>query len=355
MARRAIGAAAVSATALGIGAVAAAHMNEGPNVSKDAKVLRAIPLNMLGLVAHYAASIPVPSQLREQAYSQYCSVLGCDAKEAHKDLKSFRSLAEFFQRRIRADLRPIEEKSALVMPCDGHVIAAGAVGPYGSIDVKGIKYRIRDVIGGSDREPLAVSSVDVDKQAQSGSRLWYAVFNIGPQHSHHFASPTNWTINDRRHIEGYTFWMNPHIDGLYSQNERLSMVGTWEHGLFALTAVGAAGRGSIVIDADSESFCPRMRPNLGRIVKKSCTPPMMLKPGEGIGHFRLGSAIVLLFEAPEEKFKFLVHPGDSVKLGQGLAMTEKRDLTNSGPQSLQSNAKPNKIALESRARFRRAW
>ena len=42
-----------------------------------------------------------------------------------------------------------------------------------------------------------------------------------------------------------------------------------------------------------------------------------LKKGDPIGEFRMGSTIVLLFEAPVH-FNFSIFPGDQVKMGQAL-------------------------------------
>ena len=44
---------------------------------------------------------------------------------------------------------------------------------------------------------------------------------------------------------------------------------------------------------------------------------MKLGKGQKLGAFKMGSTIVLVFEAPQ-KFEFCVRPGDSVKYGQPL-------------------------------------
>ncbi|CAN8062741.1 unnamed protein product [Agarophyton chilense] len=351
---RMIGRLAILSTGIGFGALAAAHCNEGPQVSKNAQALRVVPLNMIGIAAHYAASVPIPRPFRNATYSSYCSLVGCDASEADKNLEEFRSLADFFARRIRVDLRPIDQQGNMIVPCDGHVLAAGPVGAYGSIDVKGLKYRIHDLMGASEREPLAVTSVAVADRKESGSRLWYVVIHIGPENCHRFVSPARWIVKDRRNIEGYLLWMNPQIEGLYTQNERVAVVGKWDYGLLAVAAVGAAGRGSIVLEADGEPFEPRLRPKLGQVSVRAFDEDKRLERGEWLGQFRLGSAIVLLFEAPEANLRFEIQAGDFVKLGQQLVIVEGSPSPKVKLEAQDLKTKKG-TSSPSRARFRRAW
>lgn len=337
------------------GAISGAHWSKGPRTSAEASVLRALPLNVIGITAHHASSIPIPKPLRENAFRSYCSLVGCDVNEVLGDLRSFRSLSKFFGRSLRPDARPIDKTATLVVPCDGTVMKVGPVGAYGTLEVKNLKYRLRELLGAGEREPLAASSVAVADRKESGSRLWYVVIHIAPGQCHRFASPAEWKIAERRHVEGHLLWMNPGIARLYTENERVSMVGGWAHGLFAMTAVGAAGRGSISLDFEEESFKPRLRPNVGKISASAYFVPKSVEPGQPLGGFKLGSAIVLVFEAPEHSFKFHVRNGDAVKLGQRLATFEAN-----GKFNLEDRPWPgrsDKIALEqsARARFRRAW
>lgn len=331
------------------------HVEESPPLVNKLSSFRAVPLNIIGVMTYYASSIPVPTVLRSSVYRSYCRAVGCDALEADKDLSEYTSLAEFFGRGIRQKLRPIEIDAPLVVPCDGIVVGAGPVGAYGSIEVKNQKYRIRDLMGAAEREPLAATSVAVADRKESGSRLWYVVMHLEPRHCHRFSSPGSWWLLERRHIPGFLLWLKPIIDSLYTENERVVLLGHWEHGMFAMTAVGAAGRGSIKMDVEDKAFRPYLLPRNQRISRKDYDSPKRLSAGEALGGFRLGSAIVLVFEAPEAGFSFDVKTGDEVKTGQRLATITAIEGTS------KSIPKPPKLAryqgdeAPSRRRFRRAW
>ncbi|CDF41167.1 Phosphatidylserine decarboxylase [Chondrus crispus] len=349
--------ASLAGISVGVGALSAAHWSKGPKVKQDASLLRKLPLNLIGMVSYYAGSLPIPVALREPAYKSYCSKLGCDVSEVAGDLRDFRSLSDFFARNIASDFRPIDKTASLVAPCDGTVIAAGPVGAYGSIEVKNITYCIRDLLGAREREPLAVSSVAVADRKESGARLWYTVIHIEPGQCHRFASPTSWSVSERTRIGGYLLWLNPDISGLYTENERLAMLGEWDHGLFCLAAVGAAGRGSIYIDKEAESFQPHFRPSRTKVSRHKYHDPRNLTPGQQMGGFKLGSAIVLVFEAPEQSFKFHASSGERVRLGQKLATVGRFQAMSPGTTITKRNAEANGVQSNttSRARFRRAW
>lgn len=340
---------------IGVGAISATHWNKGPPASGDANVLRALPLNIIGVTAHYASSLPIPGPLRSSVYKSYCSCVGCNVSEVAGKLQDFRSLSHFFARKLTPESRPIDKTATLVVPCDGTLIAAGPVGAYGSIEVKNVRYRIRDLLGANEREPLAVSSVAVADRQESGARLWYTAIHIGPGQCHRFASPASWYLSERRRIGGYLLWLNPAVNGLYTENERLAMLGKWDHGLFCMVAVGAAGRGSLNLDIDEESFHPQLRPSHQTISTSEYQEPRELTPGQPIGGFKLGSAIVLVFEAPEQSFKFHVESGDVVRLGQKLATLDASTLATSPARKVNQQTDKTGVEISSRARFRRAW
>lgn len=108
------------------------------------------------------------------------------------------------------------------------------------------------------------------------------------------------------------------MPNLFSLNERVVYVGEWTGGFMAYAAVGATNVGSIRVYCDRElatntihwpEIAPWKEANL------NCTH---IAKGELFGEFRLGSTIVLLFEAPRD-YQFSLQIGQTIKVGQALS------------------------------------
>jgi phosphatidylserine decarboxylase len=56
---------------------------------------------------------------------------------------------------------------------------------------------------------------------------------------------------------------------------------------------------------------------IGQCLTKSYEKPVKNSRGDEIAQFKLGSTVVLVFEAPEN-FEFTVQPGDKLTLGKSI-------------------------------------
>jgi len=120
------------------------------------------------------------------------------------------------------------------------------------------------------------------------------------------------------------------IPNLFALNERVVLSGEWDQGYYSLTAVGAYNVGSIALNFDKDLNtnavyrdwrCPNLEflswKGLGTYnYNVNYENPINLTRGEEIGHFNLGSTIVLVFECDE--FEFSVKSGERVLMGQKL-------------------------------------
>lgn len=155
------------------------------------------------------------------------------------------------------------------------------------------------------------------------------VVYLAPGDYHRFHSPTNWVVERRRHFTGDLFSVSPYIanrlSNLFVLNERVALLGRWKYGFYSMVPVGATNVGSIMINFDENlrtntrklshpaySFTEAVYTSASKILQGQ---PLLA--GEEIGGFKLGSTIVMVFEAPKN-WKFTVNAGEKVKVGQEL-------------------------------------
>lgn len=105
---------------------------------------------------------------------------------------------------------------------------------------------------------------------------------------------------------------------LFSLNERVVYVGEWTSGFMAYTAIGATNVGSIRVYCDGNLATNTVQwPEIAH-PKEANLGYAPIAKGELFGEFRLGSTIVLLFEAPRD-FRFCLQVGQTIKVGQALS------------------------------------
>lgn len=190
--------------------------------------------------------------------------------------------------------------------------------------------------------------------------LFYVVIYLAPGDYHRFHSPTAWVVESRRHFAGELYSVSPylqrHLPGLFTLNERVALLGRWRWGFFSYTPVGATNVGSIKINFDSELRTNSLLTDTAADMAAALAakrgeqyPGFVeatyrhasrtlgghpLQRGEEMGGFQLGSSIVLVFEAPfgtrksfdagwpdEERpdgWNWSIEKGQRIKMGEKL-------------------------------------
>ncbi|XP_069684838.1 phosphatidylserine decarboxylase proenzyme, mitochondrial isoform X2 [Periplaneta americana] len=300
---------------------------------------RAVPLRALSRIWGWITNKELPPSIRPWLYTYYASTFGCNLKEAaHDDLTTYKSLAEFFCRPLKDGVRPVDENDCIVSPADGRVISFGPVSTCKVEQVKGVTYSLQSFLG----EPTWMSklshpsselriqnSIDYRQSllCNKDTTLYQCVVYLAPGDYHRFHSPVQWDVTFRRHFQGELLSVNPRvaqwIPDLFTLNERAVYVGRWKHGFFSLTAVGATNVGSINVYCDKDLTTNQRK---WRNMKTRHQDALLtdlhgekveMRKGQPFGEFRLGSTIVLLFEAPLD-YKFRLKPGQRIQVGEGI-------------------------------------
>lgn len=230
------------------------------------------------------------------------------------DLSSYRSLVELFTRKLKEKARPVAKECKLVSPVDGTVLHFGQVTNGMLEQVKGMTFSLSRFLGeeGMSNEPTS-----------DGQHMHHIILYLSPGDYHHFHSPADWSAQVRKHIYGELLpvapWAARTIPALFAVNERVLISGTWEHGFFAMAAVGAFNVGSISLEHDKELVTNlKGRHTMGYLSEKALgNDGVSFGKGDHVGNFSLGSTVVLIFHAPKN-FSFLVKPGEVVRYGQSL-------------------------------------
>lgn len=319
------------------------YFKKYPDTTKDYNVYE--PINILVIKCYYflpfrtlsklwgwIASIELPTSLRPILYEFYAKTFNANLEEIDLELSEFPSLVDFFVRPLKYDARPIDQTANIVSPADGKVIHFGPVTSCCVQQVKGVTYNLRHFLGDinvlrSDRS-VKFTKEDDDNYVKSlltdpMNQLYQLIIYLAPGDYHRFHSPTEWDIQYRRHFQGKLISVNPkivqYLPNLFSLNERVVYIGKWINGFMAYTAVGATNVGSIKVYCDKELHTNAIKWPKATYWKDASLDCTHLKKGELFGEFRMGSTIVLLFEAPKD-FKFCIQEGQTIKMGQALCM-----------------------------------
>ncbi len=266
----------------------------------------------------------VPVGRREWLYTTYAKATGVNLDEMRYPVDSYRTVQEFFTRPLKKEIRPMESTDPLciVSPADSEVIACGDVTDDRLPQVKGTTYSLKGFLGFDPKRTIGTGG------GKSAPVLKFAVLYLCPGDYHRFHSPTRFHVTHAKHFSGEVLSVNKAalrvLNDVFSVNERVVLGGTWSQGNMWYTAVAAHGVGNIKLAWEN-----KLKTNDPRTVPVYCGGDIRdrtfnenLDFGEEVGMFKLGSTIVLIFEA-SNNMEWTVKEGDKVKVGQLLLRPKK--------------------------------
>ena len=232
---------------------------------------------------------------------------GVDLSEAvDTDPVSYRSFNEFFTRPLRPGARPLADAD-LLCPVDGAISQFGAIERDQIFQAKGHHYTTTALLGG-----------DSGLAARFTNGL-FATLYLSPRDYHRIHMPVDGRLTRMIHVPGALFSVNPTtargVPGLFARNERVVCVFETEFGSFVLVLVGATIVGSMATVWHGTVNPPRS----GALREWSYeTQTVMLRKGEEMGRFLLGSTVVMLFPAEVLHFNPDWSPARPVRMGEAM-------------------------------------
>jgi len=295
-----------------------------------------LPLASLSRGWGWLTSSHFPQPLQHLIIWVYASKTGCLVEEAERPLSSYSSLSEFFTRRLKPGLRPVDDEFDLVSPADGTITHSSPLETPYTHTVKGLSYSLDTFLGETENICDTVLQDDDNPKlhyqqqlsqyihshlllnAQQNTQLYETTIYLSPGDYHRFHSPTDWVVTMRRHFPGTMYSVSPSLVKLMPScimtNERVAWFGRWKWGTFILVAVAATNVGDIQTEFDTDlATNTNNREATEKIYKK----PLEFRKGDDFGHFNFGSTLVLLYEAPRV-FHLAEGPVRRIKMGQRL-------------------------------------
>ncbi len=224
---------------------------------------------------------------------------GIDLSEFVVPNKGFINFNSFFTRKLKPGVRKIE--TGIISPVDGFLFDFGRVSAENRIFVKHKHYYIEDLI---------TNKFDFLKS--------YTVFYLSPANYHRVHACFDMEINSAVYLPGTLRSVREKTvykkNRVYCRNERIVLSGNSDYGRFYFVLVGALLVGKVKLSFDSG-----LQTNIrkGIMASKDFDKSIFVKKGEEIGHFEMGSSVILLMET-DILSNLKIELNSSLKMGQSL-------------------------------------
>jgi phosphatidylserine decarboxylase len=227
---------------------------------------------------------------------------------ANPDIGSYATFNEFFTRPLKSGARP-PAAADFICPVDGAISQFGPILRDQIFQAKGHDYSTQALVGGD--AALAAQFQDGD----------FAALYLSPKDYHRIHMPCDGRLLRMIYVPGALFSVNPAtargVPNLFARNERVVCVFESEHGPFILTLVGATIVGSMATAWHGVVNPPRTRQIREWHYDQQ---QVLLKKGDEMGRFLLGSTVVMLFQKDRLQFNPAWTPTRTLRFGEMMGM-----------------------------------
>ena len=229
------------------------------------------------------------------------------SEAADPRIDAYPTFNEFFTRALRPGARPMAA-APFICPVDGAISQFGSIEQGQIFQAKGHSYSAQALLAGD--EALA-------RRFDGGE---FATLYLSPRDYHRIHMPCEGTLTRMMYVPGDLYSVNPltalHVPGLFARNERVVCLFETAQGPMVLVLVGATIVGSMATVWHGVVNPPRT----GHVRQWRYEPgSVVLRQGQEMGRFLLGSTVVMLFPKGVASFHPDWAPARPVRLGEAMA------------------------------------
>lgn len=207
----------------------------------------------------------------------------------YEEAATYATFNDFFTRPLKPQMRPIDtDANILCHPVDGKVSQLGSIEQGSIFQAKGHRFDLQALVGGQA------------KDAESFQNGIFANIYLAPRDYHRIHMPIDGTLTKMIFVPGELFSVNPftaaNVPNLFARNERVIAFFDTAIGPMAMVLVGATIVASIET-VWAGTVAPQQQQVAHWHYQSQPTTPVVLKKGEEMGRFKLGSTVILLFGA----------------------------------------------------------
>ncbi len=277
-------------------------------------LLKVLPQHGLSAIMYRATRVtwkPFKNALIKEVVNRYA----VDLFEAENpNPNSYGCFNDFFTRALKAEARPIAaEPDAVVSPADGKINQAGTIHDGRLLQAKGRDFSLLQLLAGR---------YDLTAEFAGGS---YATIYLSPRDYHRVHMPLSGRLREMIFVPGTLFSVSEAttqlVPGLFARNERVICLFDTVAGPMAVILVGAIFVGSMETVWEGEVRGPAGEPTTWRY---DGGRPIVLKKGEEMGRFNMGSTVITLFGKDRVRWDPALVPGVRVRMGQRIGTIRPR-------------------------------
>lgn len=214
----------------------------------------------------------------------------------------------FFTRKLRPETRPVVQgENTIACPADGLISEFGTINESMLLQAKNHQYSITDILGG------------LKDDATSFINGQFATIYLAPKDYHRVHIPFTGELRKMIYVPGKLFSVNlltaDHVPNLFARNERVICLFETALGPMAVILVGA-----MIVASIHTAWAGAITPSTKKQITAWNYPenhsPIILQKGDELGHFQLGSTVIVLFGPNSIKWTESLQKNQSVKIGQ---------------------------------------